>query len=179
MWHSALTDTLHRAECHDTECRVLFIVMLSVVMLSVVAPLWRHSACYTQHKLYSQFQCSATMLSIIMLGDTFFIVRLSVVKLRVVMLNVIVLSVVTLSVIMLIVLVHKGLTCDTQHKQHSALLCSTTCWVSLCRVSRFFYCYAECSKTEGCYAECRYDECRYNKCRYDECRGAVHFAWNK
>jgi hypothetical protein len=34
--------------------------------------------------------------------------------------------------------------------------------MSLCRVSRFIY----------CYAECHYAECRYAECRNDECRGA-------
>ncbi len=58
--------------------------------------------------------------------------------------------------------------------------------MSLCRVSRFIYCYAECRYAECrcaecCYAECRYAECRYAEChaecryaecRYAECRGA-------
>jgi hypothetical protein len=44
--------------------------------------------------------------------------------------------------------------------------------MSLCLVSRFIYCYAECHYAECRYAGCRYAECRYARCRYAECRGA-------
>jgi hypothetical protein len=54
---------------------------------------------------------------------------------------------------------HKRLLyCDTQHNNT----------MSLCSVSRFIYCYAECR-----YAECRYAEGRYAECHYAECRGAI------
>ncbi len=58
--------------------------------------------------------------------------------------------------------------------QHNNTLYS----MSLCRVSRFIYCYAECRYAECRYAECRYAECRYAECcyaecRYVECRGAL------
>ncbi len=49
---------------------------------------------------------------------------------------------------------------DTRHKQ-----------VSLCWVSCFINCYAECR-----YAECRYAECRYAECRYAECLGALQLT---
>jgi len=39
----------------------------------------------------------------------------------------------------------------------------TLCWVSLCLMLRFSY----------CYAECRYAECHYAECHYAECHGAV------
>jgi len=48
---------------------------------------------------------------------------------------------------------HRGLISDTQ----------PFCWMLLCWVSRFIYCYAE---------------CHYAECRYTECRGAV-FALDK
>jgi hypothetical protein len=44
--------------------------------------------------------------------------------------------------------------------------------MSLCRLTRFVYCYAECYYAECHYAEGRYAECHYAECRYAVCRGA-------
>jgi hypothetical protein len=42
------------------------------------------------------------------------------------------------------------------------------CWMSLCWVWHFIYCYAECH-----YAKCCYPECHYVNCRYAQCCGAL------
>ncbi len=57
---------------------------------------------------------------------------------------------------------------DSQFKWHSTLMTLHTrlfitcqiCWVLLCWVSRFMYCYAKCHYAECWYAERRYAECR-------------------
>ncbi len=53
----------------------------------------------------------------------------------------------------------KGIISDIQHNDTLAL-----CWMSLCWVLRFIY----------CYAEIHYAKCDYAKCHYAECRGAQY-----
>jgi hypothetical protein len=61
---------------------------------------------------------------------------------------------------------HNELTCNTQHKCHSALI--TLCVGIECH-------YAECP-IFNCYAECHYVECRYAECHNTECCGATILA---
>ncbi len=53
--------------------------------------------------------------------------------------------------------------------------------MSLCWVSQFIYCYAECHFAECRYAECHYAECRgaYAECHYAERRGALWIQTHK
>ncbi len=49
--------------------------------------------------------------------------------------------------------------------------------LSIWRVSRFIYWYAECHYAEFLYAECHYAECHFAECHYAECRYAkCHYA---
>ncbi len=68
---------------------------------------------------------------------------------------------------------HKGLVCNTQHK-NTPYRVQSECRYADCRYAECRY--AECRYAECRYAECRYAECRYAKCRYAECRGAVEVA---
>ncbi len=58
---------------------------------------------------------------------------------------------------------------DTQHSNTLPL-----CRVSLCWVSHFIYCHAECHYSECHYDECHYSESHYAECCYVECHSDIY-----